>query len=100
MRPPPLARAVAIARPSWRVAVAGQFKGTVTACFSRACTIVDGRGRLMALTEASLGKGPFAIVLDAGPDFFSSLKVGDTVDLDIAGLSGRWWRVSLDGVPL
>jgi hypothetical protein len=82
MMPAPGVRALAIARPVWLGLSTQPFSGHIVSRFERACTLMDGEGRIIALTEPSIGKGPFCIVLHAAGDLFDHLQLRQSASID------------------
>lgn len=67
--------ALFIARPLVEMLAVRPFAGQVLGRFDRACNLVDGQGRIIALTLPEVGNGPFSIVVAAQPELFKSLWV-------------------------
>jgi hypothetical protein len=54
--------------------------------FERACNLMDGEGRIIALTRPSSGKGPFCIVLHAAGDLFNHLQPWQYASIDVQNI--------------
>jgi hypothetical protein len=68
------------------------FSGRVLGRFERACNVVDGQGRVIALTLLEIGNGPFSIVVEDWPGLFDEFWVNQPAYADGRGLIiGEWW---------
>lgn len=68
------------------------FSGRVLGRFERACNVVDGQGRVIALTLPEIGNGPFSIVVEDWPGLFDEFWVNQPAYADGRGLIiGEWW---------
>ncbi len=67
--------ALFIARPLVETLAVRPFSGHVLGRFERACNLIDGQGRIIALTLPEVGNGPFSIVVAGQPELFKSLWV-------------------------
>jgi hypothetical protein len=83
---------LSIARPLMEMLAVQPFSGRVLGRFERACNVVDGQGRVIALTLPEIGNGPFSIVVEDWPGLFDEFWVNQPAYADGRGLIiGEWW---------
>jgi hypothetical protein len=83
---------LSIARPLMEMLAVQAFSGRVLGRFERACNVVDGQGRVIALTLPEIGNGPFSIVVEDWPGLFDEFWVNQPAYADGRGLIiGEWW---------
>lgn len=87
--------ALSIARPLVESLAVCPFSGRVLGRFERACNVVDGQGRVIALTLPEIGNGPFSIVVEDWPGLFDAFWVNQPAYADGGGLVIGEWRVNL-----
>ena len=73
------------------------FSGRILRSFQRACTIIDGCGRIITLVTPEIGNGPFSIVVERGIDLFTTLTPDQPVVSDADHLRGNVWSIHLKG---
>jgi hypothetical protein len=71
------------------------FAGRVVGRFERACNLVDGAGRVVALTLPEVGNGPFSIVISGNPGLFDSLPINQQAAADARNLTIGQWQIDL-----
>ena len=87
--------AIAIAQPLLQSLHAKPFVGAVASRYARACNLVDGQGRVIALTLPALGNGPFSIIVGADSGRFMELKPGQRADVDAKRIIVGDWHIPL-----
>lgn len=87
--------ALSIARPLLEALAVQPFSGRVLGRFERTCNLVDGQGRVIALTLPEIGNGPFSIVVEGGPELFDAFWVNQPAYADRRSLVIGEGRVNL-----
>lgn len=85
-----------IARPLAAGLARRPFVGQVVGVFSRACYIAGTEGRMVALTLAEAGRGPFSIVIKGRPGLFAGISLGLPARADGRSLQAGSWEITWD----
>jgi hypothetical protein len=92
--------ALSIARPLVEELKFRPFVGQVLGRFERACNLVDGDGRVIALTLPEVGNGPFSIVVAGPPGCFESLSTGERVVVYPGSLAAGSLHIDLNAAQI
>jgi hypothetical protein len=84
-----------MARPLFESLSQRPFAGLIMGRFNRSCNLVEAEQRLIALTSAGIGDGPFSIVLADQPKFFASLPLDQPVYATHQTLQIGDWQLDL-----
>ncbi len=90
--------ALSIARPLMEMLAVQPFSGRVLGRFERACNVVDGQGRVIALTLPEIGNGPFSIIVEDWPGLFDAFRLNQPAYADGRSLVIGEWGVNLSTV--
>lgn len=91
--------ALSISRPLTEELKVRPFTGRAVGRFERACNLVDGYGRVIALTLPEVGNGPFSVVVDGWPGCFESLAPAEPAIANSDRLSVGSLHLDLTAVP-
>ncbi len=88
--------AVSIARPLADDLAGRSWLGYVVGVFSRACYIGGPDGRIVALTLAEAGRGPFSIAIKGRPGLFAEISAGLPARAHGRSLQVGNWEITWD----
>jgi len=97
---PSAARALSVAYPVWLTLRNQSFSGHVMTCSDHACNLIEGKERLIALTDPLIGRGPFSIVLDSAREVCKRLRPQQPVAIDTEAITLAGYRIPLRGAEI
>ncbi len=96
----PFVTALSIARPLVTALVRRPFQGRVVGIFERSCNVMDGAGRVLAITLPEIGNGPFTVVISRWePGLLATLARKPMIQADFQVLQIAEWQITWQTAP-